>query len=533
MTEDTKARRKYWPHLIWLALIAVAVGVVYKDLPRSTFFLDDFLHLHLIERFKSGFEPFINDVFMGAFFRPAITFFWMLDHLVYGINPTGYYLSNIIYLFISSVLLFMLLQNMTGSYSISGIISALYAVGPVTGIGVMWLSNRFDLIGTLLFLASTLLFLRYVRFRRPMAYLWSVFLGTLAYFCKEITITLPVILVLASGFMFLYRAPQTFNFRLIKRLISLSTPYFTIAVIYMIWRFAVIKSLGGYVGEQKEPLTLGYFFFLWNCFGDYLWLIKNFFVFIVLTMLLIVLLVKKNFYASNKLFFFGILFTVITAFPLVMILRYRGVMSYMTPRFFFLPNIGALIVLASMYDPRGGRARRALAGVILALVGVSMALNNYILVHKWMRDKQKLTAKTEQVDQFMKNKLSAEIKDGIIYTCMYGLDVALDSSIKLMHPEYLSRYYFLNCTGPTQSVATNELFQQYRRFINYPQTFARNPCEYNGLLYGVVDTRPTTIPQQMRSSENVAVLHYNKMGDLTSINRNIINERLRTLGILQ
>lgn len=521
-----------WRHVATFLFISLLTLLVYKDLPKSEFYLDDYLHLHLIQAFSHPFEPFFVDVFMGAFFRPAITLFWSLDNAIYDLWAGGYYISNIVYLLASILLLYALMLNLTGSRRLSGLTSLLYALGPVTGVGVMWLSNRFDLIGTMLFLASTLLFIRYVRYRQKANYILSIALATLAYFCKEITITLPVILVLAAGFMFLYRSPQNFNGRLIKRLLSLTTPYFTVAAAYIIWRFIIIKSLGGYVGETKEPFSLGYLFFIWHNFAEYFWMGKSFIGFGVLLIAIAMLLAKKDFYANNKVFFFGLLFAVITALPLVLIIRYQSVMSYMTPRFFFLPNIGMIIALASIYDPRSGKGRRVVSVVLLSLITVFFMLNTYIMVHKWSRDKQKVVDKMEKVHEYVNSGLPGDPDNALIYSCLHGMDVALDAGMKLRHPEYKDRYFFMNCTGPTQTIAERPLYMQMRRHLTYPQTFSRNPCDYEDLVYGVVDTDPKKIPSQVGTMDNVMVLHLDRQGKMTVLHRDKVVGILRTLGIL-
>jgi hypothetical protein len=523
-------KARMWPAAIWLPLAAVATLVVYKDLPHTPFFLDDYLHLHLISKFKQPFEPFYTDIFMGAFFRPAITIFWTLDHAWHGLNASGYYVSNIGYLLLSLAALYAVMHNLTGSHVLSGLTTLLFTLSPVTGVGVEWLSNRFDLIGTLFFLVSTLLFLRYARFRRAADWGLSLFFAIVAFFCKEITIVLPVTLPLCAAFMFLYRAPQRFDAELVRRLFSFTTPYFTAAAAFIIWRYLVINSFGGYVGETKEPLTLVYFLFLWRSLGEYFWLARSFFIVAPLALVSILLLAKPNFYGRNKLFLFGLAFAVITASPLAMILKFRAVMSYMTPRFFFLPNIGALIALAALYDPRGGRARRVVAAVLIAAVAVFMGLNNYILVHKWSRDKTRMAAKMDAMVAAFEVGLpqQAASPSAIVYSCLPGLDVALDSAVKLRHPDFESRFFFLHCQGPTQTVAAKSLYLQNRRLLNFPASFARNPCEYDDLIYGVVDTEPKAVLDQLRAGVPEMVMDLDREGNIILLDRAQLAKMIKT-----
>ncbi|MDP8221918.1 MAG: glycosyltransferase family 39 protein [Candidatus Lernaella stagnicola] len=508
-----KKTSQRWPVAAWLGFVLLAVLGVYKDLPKAEFFLDDYLHLHLIRQLESPFVPFVTDVFMGAFFRPAITIFWAMDYALFGSNAAGFYVMNIVYLLISAVLLFAVIRNLTGSNTQSGLATLLFAIGPVTGVGVQWLSNRFDLIGTMFFLASLLLFLRYVRYRHRGDYGLSLFFALVAFFCKEITITLPIVMVLAAGFMFLHRAPASFNGRLVKRLLSWSTPFFTAAAGFMVWRYALIKSLGGYVGEIKEPFTLGYFVFIWQRFGEYVWLVKNPFVLAVVIILMAFLMARPNFYSRNKLFFFGVLVTLVTAMPLVLIFKYKAVMGYMTPRFFFLPNIGMLICLVSLYDPRSHALRRVFAGLFLGLVILALGLNNYVLNHKWYRDKADLVANMEKIDAAIAAE-DIDMTSTLIYTCLADVDVAIDTGIKIMNPDLQDRLFVLKCLGPTQTAATKSLYDRKRRLLNYPTSFARNPCTYKDLVYGVAEAEPRLVADQIRSVSGVYVLDLDEKGNM-------------------
>jgi Dolichyl-phosphate-mannose-protein mannosyltransferase len=518
----TKTAPRRWPALLWLGLATVATLIVYKDLPRATFFLDDYLHLHLIQKFENPFVPFFTDIFMGAFFRPAISIFWSLDLAMFGDNPAGFYVMNILYLLVSVGLLYAIMHHLTGSNTQSGLLALLFALGPVTGIGVQWLSNRFDLIGTLFFLLSLLWFLRWARWRRRGEYVLSLGAAIIAFFCKEITITLPAAMVLSAGFMFLYRAPQEFNGRLVKRLVSWSTPFFTVAALFMIWRFVVIGSLGGYAGEIKESFTLGYMVFLWQHFGEYVWLVKNPFVLAALLIITAFLLAKPNFYARNKLFFFGLLFTLVTIAPLAMVFRYRAVMGFMTPRFFFLPNIGVIICLVALYDPRSSVVRRVFAGIVLGLVGLSLGLNTYVLNHKWYRDKIELTEQMAQIEEVLSNGNIADGQSAMIYTCLPNVDVAIDTGVKFKRPDLVEKYFVLKCTGPTQTIASKDLYHEKRRLLNFPETFARNPCTYEDIIYGVAEAKPRTVMDQIRSVGGVYVLDLDKDGNMVLLERDSI-----------
>jgi hypothetical protein len=191
----------------------------------------------------------------------------------------------------------------------------------------------------------------------------------------------------------------------------------------------------------------------------------------------------------------------------------------MTPRFFFLPNIGLLIALAGLFDPRGGRVRRAAAATLLAALMAATGLNNYILIYKWRRDKTKYVARMTEIADSVAAQMQRAPDDAVIYVCLPGLDVALDSAIKLQHPAFLGKYYFLNCQGPTQTVASRSLYQANRRRLKFPATFARNPCTYDDLVYGVVDASPRAVLDQFRGGAAALVVDLDRDGHMTLLDR--------------
>jgi tetratricopeptide (TPR) repeat protein len=87
----------------------------------------------------------------------------MLDCQVFGLDPTGHHLVNLLLHSANSVLLFLLLLRMTGATWRSGAVAAFFAWHPLHVESVAWASERKDVLSTLFWLLTMLAYVRYVR----------------------------------------------------------------------------------------------------------------------------------------------------------------------------------------------------------------------------------------------------------------------------------------------------------------------------------------------------------------------------------
>ena len=65
-----------------------------------------------------------------------------LDHTLYGLEPAGYLLTNVVLHSVSAALLFLVLARMTGSLWASGFVAAVFALHPLHVESVAWASER-------------------------------------------------------------------------------------------------------------------------------------------------------------------------------------------------------------------------------------------------------------------------------------------------------------------------------------------------------------------------------------------------------
>lgn len=528
---DLNQRKSRIYNLVWLTVISVFTLIVYKNIYSGDFFLDDYLHLHLVQRIQNPFLPFITNLFMGAFFRPGVFIFWKINHLLFGLNVGGYYATNMLFLILLVLFLFFVLYNVTGNRRFSGIAAGLFAFSPVTCVGVLWLSNRFDLIGATFYMLSLLLFLKHLRTGKRSQYIWAIVTGLFSYFCKEMMVTLPVVMVICASFMFGYRAKLTQD-RFYK-IVILATPFFSLGVLFILWRYGIIHSLGGYAGEIKVKITPQYLFQLYSGFADYFWLFRSKLILTMFIIAFLLLIAKTDFVRNNPLTVFGLAIAIVTSVPLVMVFKLKAVMLYMTPRFFFLPSVGGTIALASVFDPRSGKVRKVFATVFLVPIMMLFMANTFVNVHKWVEDRHENLRNIRKVATHIE-EISPTIESGkIFYVLLYGNDVALDAGMKIRYPQFLDKFYFLNPRGPTQVIGTKELHDNKGKMLNWPNTFDLNPCVFENLYYGVVDVIPRDIVEQLNQSNDVFLIAKDKMGKMVAADREGINNLLATFGVLK
>ena len=131
------------------------------------------------------------------FYYPLCTISFMLDSTVYGINPFGFHLTNVLLHMTSVVLLFLVLQKMTGSMWRSVLAAAFFAVHPLRVESVVWITERKDVLSGLFFMLTLLAYLSYARRPFSLRRYAAVFLLYLAgLMSKPMLVSLPFALLL-------------------------------------------------------------------------------------------------------------------------------------------------------------------------------------------------------------------------------------------------------------------------------------------------------------------------------------------------
>jgi len=142
-----------------------------------------------------GCRHAFSDVIFG-YWAPLTILSYQLDATLFGIQPWGFHLTNVLLHAASTVILFVSLVRMTRESWASLAVAAGFGLHPLRVESVVWIAERKDVLSVFFLMLTLLAYERYCR--RPDASRYApVWLGMLAsLLCKSTLVTLPVLLLL-------------------------------------------------------------------------------------------------------------------------------------------------------------------------------------------------------------------------------------------------------------------------------------------------------------------------------------------------
>ena len=139
--------------------------------------------------------------------HPLTSISHMLDCQIYGLQPWGHHLTNILLHALAAMLLFLALLRLTSTpdarLSISNIwpcafVAALFAIHPLRAESVAWVSERKDVLSGVFFMLTLFAYARYVQSdrHRTRNYILVLICFALGLLCKPTLVTIPFVLLL-------------------------------------------------------------------------------------------------------------------------------------------------------------------------------------------------------------------------------------------------------------------------------------------------------------------------------------------------
>jgi hypothetical protein len=173
------------------AVIGVVAFLAYWPALGVGFTSDDFFILARMQTFGGLSDPLAYFFASGFFeyYRPLTFLSHAVDWQLWGLNPIGYHITNMV-LHAGSSVLVCLLGHRLGGRTTGVVAGALFALHPAGQEAVYWVAARFDLLATGLALAAILLYSGDGR-----RYLAGVLAFGLALLAKESAVALVVILL--------------------------------------------------------------------------------------------------------------------------------------------------------------------------------------------------------------------------------------------------------------------------------------------------------------------------------------------------
>jgi tetratricopeptide (TPR) repeat protein len=253
-TDDLKIEKPKtagWIHLISILIIVVLVAVSYANALQNEFIWDDEflvrdnLYIRSFSHVKNIFTSFLasSSGNRSNFYRPIQDLSYMVDYFLWGYNPMGFHLTNIILHAACAALVYLFIFKILSNFKCALLTGALFGIHPINTEAVTYVAGRADSLYLFFFLLSFILFLKVIEHLQrektvnDTLYILSLASYTLSILSKEIAVILPIML-------FLYHKTFVKDSPLERKIHRLYIPYIVIFGIYVFLRKTTLDFSG-------------------------------------------------------------------------------------------------------------------------------------------------------------------------------------------------------------------------------------------------------------------------------------------------
>ncbi len=120
----------------------------------------------------------------------------MLDVQLFGLNPWGHHLVNVLFHVANSLLLFVILRKLTAALWRSLFVAAIFALHPLHVESVAWIAERKDVLSTFFGFLAILAYVDFTRSSKTSRYLLVLLFFVLSLMAKQMFVTFPFLLLL-------------------------------------------------------------------------------------------------------------------------------------------------------------------------------------------------------------------------------------------------------------------------------------------------------------------------------------------------
>ncbi len=335
-----------WKIMMIILVLSMLTLAIYWQVQRFNFInYDDNMYVTQNNHVKSGIN--LQSVFSSftdiktANWHPLTMLSHMLDWQLFGNKAGGHHWTSVIIHILNTILLFLLLNRLTGALWRSALVAALFAVHPINVESVAWVAERKNVLSTFFWFLTMLFYVWYAEKPGWKRYLPVILCFALGLMSKPMLVTLPFALLLMDYWPFnrteidtsYNEDRQSVQVRKAgwKFLIAEKIPLFVLTGIFSAITMHAQQSVGAvvsidslpfhlrvqnaiasygiYIQKMFWPLDLSVFYPRYNIAGWELLMILLFLVF--LSLLIIRYYQKKPYLLVGWLWFLGIMVPVI------------------------------------------------------------------------------------------------------------------------------------------------------------------------------------------------------------------------------
>jgi len=223
------------PAFVCVALAVVTLVLYFPAFHFGFVGFDDPTYVVANPHVNSGFHWsqlgwFFQDGYAGNW-HPLTWISHAVDCQLFGLNAGGHHAVNILLHVANTLLVFLVLFDLTGALWRSAMVAALFAWHPLHVESVAWISERKDVLSAFFFLLTIMAYARYARGRKVF-YTPALVLFALGLMSKPMIVTLPCVLLLLDFWPLgrLGGAENKFDTSRIGPLILEKIPFFVLSL---------------------------------------------------------------------------------------------------------------------------------------------------------------------------------------------------------------------------------------------------------------------------------------------------------------
>ena len=257
------------PVLICLALVILTV-IAFWPLKDCGFInMDDPAYVTENAYVQSGLnwnsigQAFSSELAKVGHWHPLTWLSLMLDYQIFGLNPQGFHLVNLLFHVLNTILLFLIFHRMTKTLWPSALVAALFTIHPLHVESVAWIAERKDVLSTFFWMLTMGAYSYYVERPRGRRYFFVLLFFILGLMAKPMLVTLPFVLLLLD-----YWPLQRFQeikpdhkIQAVKEISEVKKPaspeYKTSMIYHLLWEkvplfvLVILSSIITYIAQQK------------------------------------------------------------------------------------------------------------------------------------------------------------------------------------------------------------------------------------------------------------------------------------------
>jgi hypothetical protein len=203
LNSEATQHKNLIPVLICLALVTLTVITFWQLKDCGFISLDDNIYVYENAYVQSGLngnsvkQAFSSELAKhSGHWHPITWLSLMLDHSIFGLNPHGYHLVNLLFHVMNTILLFLILRRMTKTLWPSAFVACLFAIHPLHVESVAWIVERKDVLSTFFWMLTMGAYSYYVEHPGFRRYCFVLLFFALGLMSKSMLVTLPFVLLL-------------------------------------------------------------------------------------------------------------------------------------------------------------------------------------------------------------------------------------------------------------------------------------------------------------------------------------------------